>query len=132
MARTSWPFLLACDFLVEVVDGGVDLPHLLAGLLADGLGAESHRPDFDALAPLGVQSRGDDLFGQIGNDDLQGALGPFHRHGSGDERLALVERYARYAAGGRFRCSPAAASDMHKPKTTTQAGRTIFKRGDMA
>ena len=120
--------LVGLDFLVEVVDGGVDLPHLLAGLLADSLGAESHRPDFDALAPLGVQVCGDDLFGHIGNDDLQGALGPFHRHASGHERLARysVTRVTRLAAGS---AAPAAASDMHKPKTSHISESDDFQTG---
>ena len=54
------------------------------------------------FASFGIQAVADDLFGQVGNDDFHGPLGPFDRYGSGDEGLAAVQGDAGHTAGAGF------------------------------
>ena len=86
------------DLLLEVEDLAVELADFLARLLADGPGAEADRADFHGVAAFGKQAVGDDLFGQIANDDFEAAGLAVDRNGARHLGLAAIERHVRDAA----------------------------------
>ena len=80
------------DLPLHVEDLLVELADFLARLFADGAGAEADGADFDGVAAFGEQAVGDDLLGQIADDDFEAAGVAVDGDGAGDLGLAAVER----------------------------------------
>ena len=86
------------DLLLGFEDLAVERADFLAGLFADGAGAEADGADFHGVAAFGEQAVGHDLLGQIADDDFEAAGLAFDGDRARDLGLAAVEGDLRDAA----------------------------------